>query len=299
MPFFPCVNDLVLRGKTLVIPSISVGNVGQLGVDVILTNVSKRKVGYWYDRDVMYSVCTDPYFSSSTARNTKKMKSLEQKVSVNGSISLSIEVFEVLNSSLIIVQQRAPVLSHARNKRYVENLSNWIKENQFKEVIVLGSREAYVRKDRQIQGSPFYFLVCGAKTYQKQTESLAKGLSWALWSDLEKPVLQTTLLDDLDPETVSEKEYLNTDTLFRSDPSVFLFGGGITKYLYEMSHEKKFNLLALVSFSNEGHNAEDGIDLGKALLRYLHQIIGLKFTEPLQVPLSWNSVFGPPPGPEG
>ncbi|KAK9882287.1 hypothetical protein WA026_020397 [Henosepilachna vigintioctopunctata] len=60
------LQDIDLNGFTLIIPSVSVGNVPQLTVDLLIYNADFRKAGIIYHPAIMPSVGADPFDESST-----------------------------------------------------------------------------------------------------------------------------------------------------------------------------------------------------------------------------------------
>lgn len=66
-------------------------------------------------------------------------------------IFLYFKVYENKNFKLVILQQRAPLLKGKRNQ-FVELLCDFIKKENFREVICLTSSHAYERLDSQLVG---------------------------------------------------------------------------------------------------------------------------------------------------
>eukprot|EP00455_Lapot_gusevi_P042454 TRINITY_DN5039_c0_g1_i4.p1 TRINITY_DN5039_c0_g1~~TRINITY_DN5039_c0_g1_i4.p1 ORF type:complete len:164 (+),score=19.49 TRINITY_DN5039_c0_g1_i4:49-540(+) len=72
----------------------------------------------------------------------------------------------------------------------------------------------------------------------------------------------------------------------------FIRGGPVTRIFYELSQDKRIELIGLVAFSNEGENANDGLHLASVLNLFL-------FENPVEwkVPFSWQGALGSPHDP--
>jgi len=150
------------EGNTLVLPSLSIGNVGQLAIDLIVSTLSLPRVGYLDNPHVLPIVGND---------------SLDGK---NGHLALNLEVFKAPSSNVTFLQQRAPVIK-GRNALYAESLINWIKESRFKEVILLFSTDASHRVDLQLTGSQLRYL----QTDSFQSDIIQK-LGWLQLENISK-----------------------------------------------------------------------------------------------------------------
>lgn len=150
------------EGNTLVLPSLSIGNVGQLAIDLIVSTLSLPRVGYLDNPHVLPIVGND---------------SLDGK---NGHLALNLEVFKAPSSNVTFLQQRAPVIK-GRNALYAESLINWIKESSFKEVILLFSTDASHRVDLQLTGSQLRYL----QTDSFQSDIIQK-LGWLQLENISK-----------------------------------------------------------------------------------------------------------------
>lgn len=119
---------------TFIFPSVSIGNIGQLSVDLLITSLSNTlKAGYLLTDLVQPIVGHDPFVQNST------------------DLSMSCELYENKALKLVILQQRAPLFKGKRNA-FVELLANFIQKENFKESICLTSSNAYERLDSQLSG---------------------------------------------------------------------------------------------------------------------------------------------------
>jgi hypothetical protein len=77
---------------TLIVPALSMGNAGQLAVDLLISH-GARKAGYLDEPHVLPCVGNDPFGPSA-----------------DGDLAVALEVYEDAEQNVSIVQQRAPVM---------------------------------------------------------------------------------------------------------------------------------------------------------------------------------------------
>jgi len=129
-----------VEGYTLLLPAVSVGNVGQLCIDVVLENLSPP-----------------PSFSCQVLH-----PSLIQVVSVDcmeglgSTLSTALQVYRCDVKKLLIFQIRSGILP-GQGAVFISDLLDWFKEMNCSEMIVLGSSHAHERTDAQIEGSPLRY----------------------------------------------------------------------------------------------------------------------------------------------
>lgn len=131
MEFFPQVKDLNLAGSTLLLPAVSIGNVGELTIETILCTLSVPLVGYLYDDNVLPCVGYDPLGTNPSR------------------IALSLELYRLNHQGIFIMQQRAPIIA-GRRKAYSEHLIEWAKSQGCSRIVIVGSLDAGRRKDAQL-----------------------------------------------------------------------------------------------------------------------------------------------------
>ncbi|XP_067887309.1 proteasome assembly chaperone 2 [Heterodontus francisci] len=134
-----CVN---LKGYTLIMPVVSVGNVGQLTVDLIISTLSLPRVGYIHSDCLLPVVGNNPY--ATTSENSAEM-------------CISSEVYASADQKLAVLQIRSPIVQ-GKHRSFRQQLLSWIKESEFSKVVVLSSSYAYHRVDQQLIGTPLRYL---------------------------------------------------------------------------------------------------------------------------------------------
>jgi proteasome assembly chaperone 2 len=250
------------QNSTLILPTVSVGNVGQLTADLIISTLCMEQVGFVLHPCLLPVVGNNPYADDDSS--SYKM-------------TTSCEVFESVAAKLVVVQQRTPIVK-GRRKEYSDWLSNWAKENKFRQVVVLTSTFAQDRLDHQITGSPFRILL-SPRMEEESGEYFKTELKW----------------QKLEPR--------NTADLPGSSTHLHMPGSGIAKLVYENCQE--LPVLVLMMFVYEGDNAQDALAAADQLNRWLnllsHENVQAKQPQngslvgknlDWKVPISWKLMFG-------
>ena len=120
-------------------PSVSIGNVGQLAVDVLLSSVSPKPefVSSIYHPSIIPVVGTDPLNLKSDQLMT------------------ACQLYKTENEA--ILQLRSGLLGGQRDL-FLNDLINWIGAKKFAKVVILTSTTSDERLDNQIRGSQFRFI---------------------------------------------------------------------------------------------------------------------------------------------
>ncbi|KAL9976490.1 hypothetical protein ACROYT_G013799 [Oculina patagonica] len=269
--FVACEKDVNINWSefTLILPAVSIGNVGQLAVDLVVSTISPngRHIGYLYDSCILPVVGNDAF--------TQSGESL-------GKLNVSVEVYKNDDLKFVVVQQRAPLVK-GRQSEYCRKLVTWIKTCNFKQVVLVSSISATERVDSQIEGSPLRYLVTPAAT------NLLPLFDELSWKTLEKrPKF---------PHVTEESPDENKD--------FFLPGGGFTKKLYEACCKDDIPLAVLLTFCSEGDNISDAVNLFLYLNDWLKMVPRKEVEETVLgkkssfvFPASWHLMFGSPVHPQ-
>ncbi|KAK3608034.1 hypothetical protein CHS0354_031020 [Potamilus streckersoni] len=255
--------------KTLVLTSVSVGNVGQLSADLLISTLSMKRIGYIHHESILPMVGNDP-FASVDATTCK--------------IVTSCEVYESMLQKLVVIQQRAPFIKGKR-PCFRNWLVQWIKENKFKMVVILTSTHAHERIDVQLQGSQFRYIA--SSQIEEQFGDVFKNLHH--WNMLERRT-KFPAPSPIDQPVGEVKE-------------LYLPGGGIAKSLFEDLCDAGVPTAMLLMFCAEGDNVQEAITLTDQLNTWLKLVDFHKKTldntlmaEPSlndwKIPLSWKLFFG-------
>ncbi|CAO3683738.1 unnamed protein product [Rhizopus microsporus] len=149
-PFVPVpnYNPAQLKGSTIILPMVSIGNVPQLTADLLIQTFHFERVGF-IDTDTVIPV-------SSQREDNNQIGS-----------TTPIEVFQSKDRRWTCIQQRSPTIKEKR-KSYVDHITAFA--SQFDQVIVLTSMDASRRLDSQINSVPFRVL--GSGDYVNRSKAL-------------------------------------------------------------------------------------------------------------------------------
>ncbi|XP_070575807.1 proteasome assembly chaperone 2-like [Ptychodera flava] len=261
-----CNSPSDFKGCTLILPAVSVGNVGQLAVDLLVATLNLERVGFIHD-DCILPVCGNDAF----------LKTNETQ----GKLVTSTEVYYCADQSLVVVQQRAPIVK-GKQREFCRKLSDWIKTCQFDKVILLTSSYAHERIDSQIQGSPLRYVV---------TPTLQDKIGMLLQDDMKW--CQFERRDPTWTKSLDKEEEDIPDTA----KGVFIPGGGIAKKLFIQGCKDNLPIAVLSVFCAEGDNIPDTF----TLISYLNQWLALLPNQSSDsevpssswtIPSSWSLLFG-------
>ncbi|KAH9499766.1 Proteasome assembly chaperone 2 [Bulinus truncatus] len=261
-----CQNSHSFKNCTLILPCVSVGNVGQLATDLLISTYSMERAGYILHPSLLPCVGNNPFESGGQNINQ---------------ITTCCEVYQKTDLNVVIIQQRAPCIKGKR-KEFADWLVSWIKENQFDQVVILTSSFAHERIDQQLSGPPFRILLTN-KMNELSGSYLKNQLSL---KELERrhtfPAPSPLQLND----TTTDSNVL------------YMPGSGIIKHLFDNCQDMA--VLVLLMFVSEGDNAGDALALSDHLSQCLKLGPPQETTKDKsnegriswKIPTSWQLVFG-------
>lgn len=148
------------KGFTLIMPAVSVGNVGQLAVDLIISTLNMARVGHFHTDCLIPMAGNNPYASSA-----------EEAVQ----LSTCAEVYSHSDSKLAVLQIRTPIIQ-TKVRSFRKLMVSWIKSSGFLRSVLLSSSQAYHRDDQQLHGSPLRYLL--TPSLQKEEAPKVEELGW-------------------------------------------------------------------------------------------------------------------------
>lgn len=93
--------------STLIVPALSIGNVGQLAVDLLISSTRAQRIGFLDDPNVLPCVGNDAYGPVP-----------------QGELALPLEAYESAANRLSFVQQRSPVVK-GMMIQFAQNLADF------------------------------------------------------------------------------------------------------------------------------------------------------------------------------
>ncbi|NXX90076.1 PSMG2 protein, partial [Centropus bengalensis] len=147
-------------GFTLLMPAVSVGNVGQLAVDLVISTLNMTKVGYFYTDCLVPMVGNNPYA-------TAEENSVE--------LSINAEVYSLPSKKLVVLQIRSPFIKN-KYRPFCQALLSWVETSKCARVILLSSSHAYQRDDEQLLGTPLRYLL--TPHLERAVGGLLQELNW-------------------------------------------------------------------------------------------------------------------------
>ncbi|KAH9425179.1 Proteasome assembly chaperone 2 [Dermatophagoides pteronyssinus] len=258
------------NGYSVILPCISVGNVPQLSIDLLinrfLTNCNRSTdssdlelIGYLDSPYVRPFAGPDPF-------------------RLDGSLlSTSLQVFVSKSKKLILIQQRSPIYKEYRDQFY-QQILQWLSCHRFELIIVLSSTfdqflaPEFVNDDQE--GIPIRYL---SNNLKKETESFLNE-KLAI-----KPVMK------VDPESMRPSDNGKIHLPGSGSARSFLRFGG--RLLVEQP------ILCLVMYCSEGDNRYHSVYLANKIAKIINDDDASK-NHRWQEPFSWRMMFGEEPPPE-
>lgn len=148
------LENVDLEGFVVIIPSISVGNVGQLASDLLIYSLNLKKLGYVRHPCALPLAGADPFNWSNAP-------------------SLGCELYYSSSLKLIVFQIRTAI---TRSDSFTQDLCTWLKSVKVKQVVILAGSSAHERRDKQLIQEPLRYVFCPL-TGAKETEN-AKRRNW-------------------------------------------------------------------------------------------------------------------------
>jgi len=133
-----------LASFTLLLPSVSVGNVGQLAIDVVLATLRPTLVSQVVHPSLIPCCGSDPLDPSSTALTT------------------AMQLYVHTGARLAVLQLRSGLLP-GEGGAFLRDLLAWAEGRGLARLVMLASSHSHHRGDRQLQGgSPLRYLATTA-----------------------------------------------------------------------------------------------------------------------------------------
>ncbi|KAL0348384.1 UNVERIFIED_CONTAM: Proteasome assembly chaperone 2 [Sesamum angustifolium] len=226
--------------STLVLPALSIGNVGQLAVDLLISSLKRRKIGYLDEPNVLPCVGNDAYSPSPL-----------------GKLALPVEAYESSSSAMTLVQQRSPVVKGTMIE-YAKNVASFAAANGKNHVIILSSLDFGRWKNIDMSsGLQIYYL---SSSNVDGTDADCETLGWNRLQDYDPAQRTWKYLNTLAeqgsvPDEDFSFEELEDEDYYPSLPFAALFS---------CFKAKGLKVTCLLCYCSEGDNIPEAFHLAEA-----------------------------------
>jgi len=266
--YIPIESSPSWRGYTFIVPTVSVGNVGQLTVDLLVSTLQMKRVGLINDEALNPVIGSDPYADSLSSRvGTIHLNQEKDSHSSPLNLMTGCEIYESSAHQLVIMQCRSPLIS-GRKYAFLRRLIAFIKEKEFAQTYFLTSTHAHERIDSQLRGNQFRYLATSSFCPSRPHETMSS----LGWSQLEPRV--------------------NNHGDDREDVNPYLPGGGSAKRAFLLCEAEGVAASVLVVFCSEGDNVPEAFLLASCV-NDLMKLVDAERPK-WRIPSSWSALFGNP-----
>jgi proteasome assembly chaperone 2 len=221
-----------LSGYTVLLPAVSVGNAGQLCLDVILENINRDKI----------QTCQVLHPSIVPVVGPDPLKVNND----SAAMSTALQAYVVPEQKLILFQIRSGILP-GQGAAFIQQFLQWFQESDCKDLIIIGSMHSHERIDKQITGTAMRYL-----------------------STANQPRTVPEQFVQLEAREQNSEFELPSDNTTSTGP--FIPGGGISSRVFQSCQEKSLPVTLLLKFCSEGDNRIDGLALCEYVNAYLNII---------------------------
>ncbi|XP_077264703.1 proteasome assembly chaperone 2 [Temnothorax americanus] len=121
--------DINLENYTLILPSVAVGNVGQLSVDLLVSNLNLPKIGQIFSASFVPVVGANAYNEHSNELVT------------------AIDIYAGIKERIVVIQIRSPYVGGL--EEFFNELAQFVTERKIAKVIILASSHDYAKREVQ------------------------------------------------------------------------------------------------------------------------------------------------------
>lgn len=281
------------RGKTLLLPAVSFGNVGQLAADILLstalaaapgpaagaaakgegattlesTSPSCIRVGHFESHHVLPVAGQDAFAGVGTSAPA---------FGAPAAVALPCEVYLLPRANAVVLQRRSMCV-RGRAQLFADEIAAWCSTCGFAQVILLGGADSGALRDnalRQgVQQGCAHFVATSAVPGEVLQRATTEYRSWQRYDQAERDA--------------------NGDVVVRaSDARGAVFPAnvhmaGLSKRLFAACERSSVPLLVLLCFVSEGYNVPDGVRLATNLCEHLPEMAP---KERWVIPPSWSAL---------
>ncbi|XP_062092511.1 uncharacterized protein LOC133798285 isoform X1 [Humulus lupulus] len=262
--------------STLILPALSIGNVGQLAMDLLVSTMKAERVGYLDTPFVLPCVGNDAYGPVP-----------------QGQLALPLEVYDSPSNGVTLLQQRSPVVKGMMIE-FAKNLAEFAAASGKKHVIVLSSLDfgRWQRIDMS-SGSQVHYL---SNIHKVGKDDCCEKIGWKVLEEYNPDQRRWKYLSDIaegssvhEDDFPFEDEQENEEDYYPSLPFAAL---------YSCFKAKALKVTCLLCYCSEGDNIPDAFNLAEAACKLLGlspNNLNNNNDNKWLVPFSWRTLYGPPP----
>jgi len=259
---FPSSPDF--ENKTLVLPAVSFGNVGQLAVDILLSTAlsssDAQHSGHVQSRHLLPVAGSDPFGILPSP----------------GAIATPCELYTCPRANAVIMQRRS-MCAKGRSNNFAVEIATWCKEQKFSQVVILAGADSGSLRDRSMHAALQQGLI-----HFVASSSVKDELDYGSWQRFTQQERDPN--GDLLVASASDSGTLPSN----------IHKGGLSKRLFAACESVEMPIISLVCFISEGYNVPDGVRMATSLCEHLPGLTpkGMNESEPGKwiIPSSWNSL---------
>ncbi|KAG0473866.1 hypothetical protein HPP92_015723 [Vanilla planifolia] len=177
--------------STIVLPGLSIGNVSQLAVDLLISSLRAKRVAYLDEPSVLPCVGNDAYGPLP-----------------EGILSLPLEAYESPSHAVALIQQRSPIIK-GMMVEYAKNLAHFISTIGKKHIVILSSLDSGKRK--QIDAASFMQIYYISSVSDDGTDMDCERLGWKRLEEYRPSERRWKYLNHLADGSLGPEDMLNLD----------------------------------------------------------------------------------------
>ncbi|XP_017890165.1 proteasome assembly chaperone 2 [Ceratina calcarata] len=251
--------EIDLENYTLILPSVAVGNVGQLCVDLIISSLNLDKIGSSWN-PMFIPICgLDPYRDDDDG---------------SSSLCTTADLYIGTSRNIILFQLRSPYVGNSNS--FFDELSRFIRQKKISKTVILTSSYDYERADRPEPAVRYLTTDASLIGNEKLVESLC-------WTKHTKRQSSSTGSEAAAATTMQRR---------------YIPGGGFASALFEHLESIEIPCTVLFCYCSEGDNVSDALILFKGLngwLNFTNNDTNVNQANDIKYPPSWEYFFGNPP----
>ncbi|XP_058069194.1 uncharacterized protein LOC131218588 isoform X2 [Magnolia sinica] len=231
--------------STLVLPSLSIGNVGQLAIDLLISSIGADRIGYLDDPSVLPCVGNDAY-----------------RPVPEGNLALPLEAYDSPSHALTLIQQRSPIIK-GMMVEFAKNLACFAAAAGKKHVIVLSSLDSGRRQKIDLSSNmQIYYL---SSSGMDGTDGDCEKLGWKRLPEYDPAQRRWKYLESLAEGNSMQEDFSFEDEVVDDDyyPSLPFAA------LFSCCKAKGLKVTCILCYCSEGDNIPDSFQLAEAACKLL------------------------------